>query len=198
MRLADDDKTTIAFAPGPVVLRPSLRAAFRLERKYNGFHNLFNAVVSGTLTAFSDVLKEGTGTSSALTDYLDQAGNEPLAVTLDLLTGPVVTFLLTLSGSEQNKRLAIGEPMPFVDYHTKLFGIATGWLGWSPEEAWNATPAEILEAQKAHREKLIVIHGGKQDDDQTIDCQDGKLDSSARVELNALGDLGVTSLSRVR
>lgn len=193
MRLADDDKHTIAFAPGAIVLRPSLRAAFRLERKYNGFHNLFNAVVSGTMTAYSDVLKEGTGRTSALTDYLDQAGDEPLVVKLDLLTPAVVAFLLTLSGSERDEKLAMGEPMAFVDYHTKLFGIATGWLGWSPEEAWNATPAEILEAQKAHREMLIAIHGGGKDQDQDVDLKD----ASARAELNALGDLGVTAMSQV-
>jgi hypothetical protein len=198
MRLADDENSTIACSPGAIVLRPSLRAAFRLERKYDGFHNLYNAVANGSLTAFSDVLKEGTGTTSALTDYVDQADGESLMVKLDLLVGPVVAFLLTLSGGERDEKLAMGEPMAFVDYHTKLFGIATGWLGWSPEAAWNATPAEILEAQKAHREKLIVIHGGKQDEDQTIERQDGKLDPSARAELNALGDLGVTSMSQVR
>jgi hypothetical protein len=197
MRLADDDKHTIAFAPGAIVLRPSLRAAFRLERKYNGFHNLFNAVVSANLTAISDVIKEGTGTTTALTNYLDQADGEPLMVRLDLLLDPITNFLLALAGSEGAKTVAIGEPMPFVDYHTKLFGIATGWLGWSPEEAWNATPAEILEAQKAHREKLVVIHGGKHDEEQTIELQDGKLDPSVRAELNALGDLSVVSMSEV-
>jgi hypothetical protein len=197
MRLADDDKNTIAFTPGAIVLRPSLRAAFRLERKYNGFHNLFNAVLSGTLTAISDVLKEGTGTTSALTDYLDQADGESLMVKLDLLVAPIGNFVLALAGSEHNQNLAIGEPMPFVEYHTKLFGIATGWLGWSPEQAWNATPAEILEAQKSHREKLVLIYGGKNDEDQTIERQDGKLDPSVRAELNALGDLSVVSMSEV-
>ena len=80
MRLGTEDVAITT--SGVMTLRPTLRAAFRLEQKYNGFHNLFNAVAGFSLSAVSDVIKEGTGQSSALTDYLDQAGDTPLAVSM--------------------------------------------------------------------------------------------------------------------
>jgi len=66
--------------------------------------------------------------------------------------------------------------------------------GWSPEIAWAATPAEILEAQKGRVEMLKAVFGGKQEDgaDETItDLR------SAKDRLNALGDSGVTNMRDV-
>jgi hypothetical protein len=109
-------------------------------------------------------------------------------------------FVLILSGAKhKSDELAqAGDPISFEEYHTKLFQIGTGWLGWTPEATWNATPAEIINAHTGRRAMLTALFGGKRDDDQTIERKDGKLDSSVRAELNALGDLGVVSLPRAR
>lgn len=186
-----NDEFAIDLGNETVRLRPTLRAAFRLEQKYGGFQNLFNAVASGTLTAFSDVIKESCGQSSALTDYLDSADGAPLAVNLELLIPQVIAFLLALAGADGVKAAAVGEPIPFVEYHTKLYRIATGWLGWSPDVAWNATPAEILEAQKGWIEKHQLIHGGKSD------VATAKPGAETRRRLNALGDLTVKTMDQV-
>lgn len=191
MRLAMNDEFAIDLGNETIRLRPTLRAAFRLEQKYGGFHNLFNAVASGTLTAFSDVLKEGCGRSTALTEYLDSADGPSLAVNLELLIPQVSDFLFALAGMDGAKAVAAGEPMPFLEYHTKLFGIATGWLLWPPDVAWNATPAEILEAQKGLVEKLHFIHGSKPD------VGTGKPGAETRRRLNALGDLTVKTMDQV-
>jgi len=193
MRLGLEDVTITA--PDVVTLRPTLRAAFRLEQKYNGFHNLFNAVAGFSLSAVSDVIKEGTGQSSALTDYLDQAGDTPLAVSMELLIDPIVKFLYALAGIEAAIDVQAGKPVAFVEYHKRLFRIATGWLGWSSEQAWNATPAEILEAYEGRREMLgAIFGGGKQDDDNVIDFAKHKVDQATRNQLNAVGDLTQHSL----
>jgi hypothetical protein len=178
-------------------LRPTLGAAFRLEQKYFGFHNVFNAVVSGNLAAVSDVIREGSGQSSALTDYLDSVENDqPLMVTLDLIIPQIVSFLLALSGNEVAEDIAkngVREQITFLEYHTRLYRLATGWLGWSPEVAWSATPAEIVEAQKGLMEKLKAIHGGKDDNEETktTDLR------SAKDRLNALGNGTVTNMRDV-
>ena len=57
-----------------------------------------------------------------------------------------------------------GERITFADYHAKLYRIATGWLGWSPQHAWDATPNEILEAYQGHLEMLRAVHGGGEPD----------------------------------
>lgn len=190
MRLADDD-VQIKLGPQTVSLRPTLRAAFRLEQKYDGFHNLIRAVAGGNLSAISDVIKEGCGQATALTDFLDTTDDLPLAISLDLLISPICAFILSLGGIETAIQIVAREPIAFVDYHTKLFRIATGWLGWTPDQAWNATPAEILEAQQGRAEMLASIFGGgNKPDDET-------LGTNAKDHLNALGDLTVTSMSQV-
>lgn len=37
----------------------------------------------------------------------------------------------------------------------ELFNIATGWLGWSPREAWNTPVVEIVMAWDSKRQFLI-------------------------------------------
>jgi hypothetical protein len=181
------------------LLRPSLRAAFRLEQKYNGFDKLIHAVFTGHLAAYGDVIKEGTGQRSALTDYLAQAGDTPLIVSLEMLVQPMVQFIIALTGTETAMEAAKGTPISFKDYHTRLFRIATGWLGWTPDAAWNATPAEILEAYQGRTEMLAAVFGGKQEgDDKTLDATKGEVTGAIRSELNAIGNLTKTTMAEVR
>ena len=193
MRLQADSE--IVIGRETVRLRPTLGAAFRLEQKYHGFHNLFNAVACGSVSALSDVIKEGCRQTSALTDYLDSIeGNEPLVVRLELVIPQVCAFLLALAGNDLDVKENgdVCEQITFLEYHTRLYRLATGWLGWSPEIAWAATPAEILEAQKGRVEMLKAVFGGKQEDEETTtDIR------SARDRLNALGDSGVTNMRDV-
>lgn len=196
MRLQADSEIVIGHES--IRLRPTLGAAFRLERKYNGFHHLFNLVGSGSVSALSDVIKEGCGEASALTDYLDNSSdNDPLVISLDLIIPQVVEFILALSGHDAADVMGergIKEQVTFLEYHTRLFRLATGWLGWTPAVAWEATPAEIIEAQKGRVEMLQAVFGGKQEDggeETTTDI------SSIRGKLNALGDSTVTNMRDV-
>lgn len=194
MRLQADSEIVIGHEI--IRLRPTLGAAFRLEQKYDGFHNLFNAAASGSVSALSHLIKEGSGRSSDLTNYLDSfEGGQPLSVRLDLIIPQVVRFLLALSGDD----LDVGEVgdipeqerITFEEYHTRLFRIATGWIGWTPEQAWAATPAEILEAQKGRIEMLKAVFGGKESTGEETTTTDI---GSIRGKLNALGDCTVTEM----
>jgi hypothetical protein len=165
-----------------ITLVPTLRAAYRLERKYDGFDKLFYRVAGGSVSAIADVIREGAG-DCALTRYLDDA---PLRIALDRLMPPCLKFILALSGADDTaEKGATGKPIPFAEHHTNLFRIATGWLGWTPEDAWNASPAEILEAYKGRAEMLAAIFGGKNDADKPADISD----SDTRRRLNAIGNL---------
>ena len=54
---------------------------------------------------------------------------------------------------------ASGPSLTFDQFHTELFSIATGWLAWSPSDAWAATPAEILAARDGRIAMLKMIFG---------------------------------------
>jgi Phage tail assembly chaperone protein, TAC len=77
--------------------------------------------------------------------------------------------------------------MPFAEYHTQLYRIGTGWLGWSPETTWNATPREITEAYGAHVEQLKAIYGaGDQDQDSRTTPDSAPLDRAGLNSLRAI------------
>lgn len=183
MRLASDD-ILIGLSPTLTIkLVPTLRAAYRLERKYDGFDKLFRLVSGGSLSAIATVIREGAGDDAVVRHSLDHM---PIKTGLDCMVLPCLQFILALSGADDAaEKGATGKPVPFADHHANLFRIATGWLGWTPEDAWNASPAEILEAYKGRTEMLAAIFGGKSDADKPLDISD----SDTRRRLNAIGNL---------
>jgi hypothetical protein len=169
MRLADDE---IGFKAGSeaILLRPSLRAALRLERRHGGFDALLKAISHGNLTVMADIIREGATEPSCFPDFLEGLNLMPLRSRLDVLTVPLAAFVFALAGMGDDQDpvadKAQAKPITFAEYHTKLFGIATGWLGWSPETAWTSTPAEITTAYKARLDMLKAVFGSG--DDKTM------------------------------
>lgn len=135
-------------------LRPTLRAGMRLARRH-GLSGLLAAVRDFNVTIIMDVLRE-CGVRPVL--LLTEIEADGLAVVRARLTGPLAEFALAVAGidpdAEPTPATTGKQPTPG-EYHTRLFEIATGWLGWAPEEAWTATPTEIL-AAKAGRTDLIT------------------------------------------
>jgi hypothetical protein len=97
-------------------------------------------------------------------------------------TSDLIEFVLVLAGANDKTsgKAESGTPMPFDEYFTQLFQIGSGWLGWAPEDVWDATPAEIIHAQKGRMEMLKALFGSKE---QSADV------SSIRDDLNAIGDM---------
>ena len=184
---------TVPLGRSFVTLRPTLRAAATLHQRWGGFAPLLKAVSQGNHSAICDLIR-----ASAITDasgVLDTIKYEALHYSLHSLAEPLARFVLSLAGVDEGQESRNeGEPITFDEFHHRLFEIATGWLGWSPDQAWNATPAEILAAQKGRLELLKAIFGGKGDSEETIDATPGKIDPVARAKLNAIGDLAVTRM----
>lgn len=132
MRLAPD---TIAISTGLelVELRPSLRAATRIARRYDGFAAVIDAIVDGNLTVMADLIREGSEGAAGLADLIEDIGHDGLGLTLAQLTQPLTRFVMELVGFDPDAETdphPTGEPIPFAVYFRRLFQIATGWLGW--------------------------------------------------------------------
>lgn len=136
-------------------LRPSLRASMLLVRRHQ-LTGLLAAAQDFNITVIMDVLREAAISPKLLLADIAAIG---LGSVRNRLTGPLAEFVLAVAGIDPDDTTphvpAPGKPLTPIEYHTRLFGIATGWLGWTPEEAWNATPAEII-AAKMGRTDLIT------------------------------------------
>lgn len=167
MRLAYDD-IVIAHGSDAVRLHPSLRAAYRLNRKH-GIGKLVQAVTEGHVTIIYDILAEGGGDAACA--VLERKMQVHLGKALQQLQEPLFTFLAVSFGIDDDPatehpaeaRAKTGKPFDLEKALAEFFEIATGWLGWTPDTAWNATPAEILTAQRGLIAKLKAIHGSAED-----------------------------------
>ena len=189
MRLADDE-LVVALGNERITLRVSLRAALLLERRYGGFQSLYEKLCKGQLQAICDLVTVcgGKPARTVAERYLNEGSIGPkLTALLPDLQG----FIFRLCGAEDTGVVRPNDPnrITFPDYYEQLFTVATGWLGWSPDVAWRATPSEITLAHKGWIDKVQAIHGKPADD--------GALDLSKpadRARFRAIGNLDVSSL----
>ena len=186
MRLADD----IALPDGvfsSAVMRPSLRAAFRLEQRY-GFERLVAGITEGNLGIIADVIAEGAALPR--TQLFQSIDGKPLGSLIGGAAEQLLRFAFALAGIDPDKPKANtqGERVTFAEYHARLFRIATGWLGWTPENAWNATPAEIMTAYEGRVEMLGAIFGKADDAEQspTEPPDQAQLDRAGFAELKRM------------
>lgn len=56
---------------------------------------------------------------------------------------------------------------PWSKVYSDLYGLATGWLGWTPDQTWDATPQEITDAFLAYTDKLKALRGGDESEDNS-------------------------------
>lgn len=181
MRLAEDIVVTIGLRP--VRLHPSLRAATLLERKFGGFDKLLAQIADGRLSAMVEVVSA----SSDRADILAALAGVPLITILPTLIAQTSKHVLALAGFNYDAPKSAnttGKRITFAEHHESLFRIATGWLGWSPKQAWDASPAEILAAYQGHLEKLRAIHGGAEPEATTPN--NAELDRAGLGRLKAL------------
>jgi hypothetical protein len=184
MQLAHE--TTFTVGHEVIRLRASLRAAIRLDRRFGGFDKIAKAILAGNLSVMSSVIRECSEYKTDIADLLDCGGSLSIEMAVDHIAGPLLDHVVTLTGVDPGApaKPQSGEVMPFTEYHAKLFRLATGWLGWTPEAAYNATPTEITEAYKGRLELLSAVFGSG---DKGEDVEAG--DEDARRQLNAIGDL---------
>jgi hypothetical protein len=180
----------IAIAGQEMVLRPTLRAACNLEHRYGGFEALTRAIADGSFTVIADIILEGAINHPLSRGTLELGLSKSLPK-LDALVPQLLSFILALCGIdeskiEQSQSQVTGKLESFADHHTKLFRIATGWLGWTPQEAWNSSPLEIIEAFKGRSEMLGAIFGTAQTPEEQTGPDMSPLDRAGLLGLKAL------------
>src|SRR6185437_5585744 len=96
MRLAADDIVIAIAGYPPAILHPSLRAALRIARRYNGFAKPLESVAAGNLTVMTDLLRAAG--AERLADLFAEIGTFPLGLTMGEIAEPLTLFLFALAG----------------------------------------------------------------------------------------------------
>lgn len=141
-------------------LHPSLRHAFRLERRPGGIMSLGTELSQGSLSATVAIL-EGHTYSTFLPNRIMDAG-------IDNLFPAMRLYVFGLIGVDPDDRPDPSDrPLksePFIKRLDKLFEVGTGWLGWTPEQTFDALPIEIIAAHTGRVNMLKAIYGNGETD----------------------------------
>lgn len=149
-----------------VRLRPSLRAASHFVR-LDGFTDLPRRITEFNLGTIRDLITVTATDRQEASAFLDQIDRKPLEVARDAVTVPLAALVAGFVPAPSDDAKSADQkpaPMPWPEMYRELFRKATGWLGWTPEQAWNATPTEINEAVSGLYDKLKAIHGAPEKD----------------------------------
>lgn len=161
------EEQKLVYGPHTVTLRPTLRAATMLEKLHAGFPALLDRLGQFHLGTVRAIITYSASEreASALLAY---ASTQPLSRFQAAAQEPLfalVSNLLPEPPADPQRPQPTARPTPWSTFYRHLFGYATGWLGWTPAEAWAATPTEITRAFHAHVESLKAIHGSADQDD---------------------------------
>lgn len=166
-RPAYDEITLALGSCSTVRLRPSLRAATHFVGN-DGFADLPRRIMELHLGTIRDLITVTATDRKEASAFLGSIERTPLRIVASTIAAPLlalVTGFIPAPDDDDRKPAGTGKPMPWPKFYQELFRIATGWLGWTPAAAWNATPAEINEAFAGHIAKLKAIHGSADKDE---------------------------------
>lgn len=188
--LGTGDEFTIAHGGLAVRLRPSLRAAMRLERLHDGYPSLFTKLGEFDTATVRAVILAAATDRTAAEALLGAMARLPLAAfhqaASDALAGLCRALLLPDTDTAPKAKPA--KPITWAEAYVELYRIGTGWLGWTPTETWAATPAEIAEAFEGHIARFKAQHGiadDKQSDATDPEAPDDEFDRAGFDALRA-------------
>lgn len=148
-------------------LRPTLKAALRLDRREGGFPALVEEIVDGNMGAMADVIHEAADRPTAIVDLLRDTAIHG-AERLIELREPLLQYLGQLvaheaqAGEEGKPEKSADQNAPTIsraEYLDRLFRIGTGYIGWTPAETLAASPAELQAAYEGRLDLLKAIFG---------------------------------------
>lgn len=180
MRLADR-AIEIELGGEVIELFPSLRNALRLSRLPGGLGGLADQVSEGSLSAAVAII-EDHNPHSFLAEQIMDAG-------LESLTAALLDYLMACGGYDPDAQAPAndgGESIPFPSFLDGLYKIGTGWLGWTPDQTFEAMPLEILKAHSGRMDMLRTIFGSA-DDKPKAKAKPEDLNSKFRLVLGSLG-----------
>ena len=161
------EQVTIAHGGNTVTLRPYLQAACTLEARYS-LPALYEALQEHNFTIIKDIIlmTSSSGYQDAAA-FLSSIIGKPLSHFFRTVQQPLSELLIMFTPApvKQAHTATPANFMTWADVYAALYDRATGWLHWTPETAWKATPTEINRAYMAHVEQLKTIHGSTDDQD---------------------------------
>ena len=152
------EQVTIAHDGNTVALRPTLRAAATLEARY-GFPALDRALNDLNFTIISHIILSCAITRQDAAAFLTSHPERPLFPFFMAVRQPLaelISMFMPAFDPKAKPSTGSGKPMPWADAYADMYAGATGWLGWTPETAWNSTPTEISRAMSAHFDRLVT------------------------------------------
>lgn len=163
--LAREDEFQLSHGGVTVRLRASLRAAIRLECLHDGFPGLLRKLDEFDTRTIRAVIRIAATDPKDADALFAAMRTQPIRPFHHACVGPVlslcVSFLAPMHHADGTAPVPNGktEARPWAEVFAEMYQIATGWLGWTPAEAWKATPVEIAQAFEGHIGKLKAIHG---------------------------------------
>lgn len=156
------EEVTLTYGGDTVRLRPSLRAATLLEAG-NGLEHLFQNLDAFRLTTVRQIILTATADRGAANVLLTAVGKARLAEVARAFHGPLTTlclgFIPQTTPAEHSRSEPAAQLLAWAEVYSALFDRATGWLHWTPDAVWNATPTEIAAALETHLDMLKALHG---------------------------------------
>ncbi|MDD9730455.1 hypothetical protein PVW46_11100 [Mameliella sp. AT18] len=149
-------------------LRPSLRAATTLEAEF-GLDTLFKHLGEFRLSTVQKIIMTATTDRGAADALMKAVAQAPLGEVARAFTGPLLAlcsgFIPAAPQDDRprSKPEQSATPITWAEVYSRLYKAATGWLLWTPEATWNATPTEIADAYEEHLAMLKAIHGSAED-----------------------------------
>lgn len=150
------EEVKIAHGGNTVTLRPTLRAAVTLEARY-GFPAMFRSLEEGNFTIISEIILTTVNSRQDGAAFLASHPSGPLSSFIGPARIPLAELVSMLIPAPDPQAINVrpsGKSVAWGEYYADLYEKATGWLGWTPEQAWNATPTEIDRAYTGHIAKL--------------------------------------------
>lgn len=158
------DEVVLEHGSHAVILRPSLRAASTLERSHDGFERLFQRVAEFHTGSVREIILTAATDRKDAAAFLDTMSRQPISRFVEIVQTPIARLVAGFFPvADTAAKPASSKPVPWREAYRDLYRYATGWLHWSPHQAWKATPTEITDALSGHFEMLKAIHGAADD-----------------------------------
>ncbi|MBM3089251.1 hypothetical protein GFB56_00255 [Ensifer sp. T173] len=152
------EQVTIAHGDHTVTLRPTLRVAATLVERH-GFPALFRAVDDSNLSIISEIILTAATNRQDAARFLFFQAREPLLlffIAVRQSLAELISMFQPATDPKASPSTGKGKPATWQEAYAALYGYGTGWLGWTQEATWTATPTEIDRAYSAHIDRLVM------------------------------------------
>lgn len=165
------DEIVLEHGSNAVILRPSLRAASTLERSHDGFATLFQRIAEFHTGTVREIIMTAATDRKDAAAFLNSMSRLPISRFVEIVQAQLARLVAGfIPQPDASAKTSQGKAVPWREAYRDLNRYATGWLHWSPDQAWSATPTEITEALSGHFDMLKAIHGSAEEEPDQPDA----------------------------